>query len=189
MMSHDVGTRYKKEGDAYLIEVKIKRIGQLFTSFDPSPFFEKDLDEDAVDYIVSSVKEFPRDQKLKLIIHVWASEKKRIAEKAVKEAIHNYFHYTSANSERKLRNKLKDGRYALLVGIIAMAVGLSSAELIQKALSGVFKEVVVEGLIIGGWAAMWFPITLFLYEWWPLAREIRLFKKIANMEVDIRYYE
>ena len=40
------------------IEIKLGRMQQLFNSFDPSPFHERDLDQDAEAYIVDSVDEF-----------------------------------------------------------------------------------------------------------------------------------
>jgi hypothetical protein len=36
------------------IELNLSRLNQLFNSLDPSPFHERDLDQDAEEYIVSS---------------------------------------------------------------------------------------------------------------------------------------
>ena len=52
-----------------LIEIKIKKTNQLFNSLDPSPFLDKDLDDDAADYIYSSVAEHHLGLKQKIIIH------------------------------------------------------------------------------------------------------------------------
>jgi hypothetical protein len=183
-----VDSSYKKEGDCYLIEVHIKQLSQLYNSFDPSPFIEKDLDDDAVDYIVSSVKQFPLSQKLKLLIEMPKFEMKRVSETHIRKSITNYFSYAADNLERRLRNKLKDGRFALFVGVVTLVTALSLADVAQVHLSGFLQKVAVNGMLIGGWAAMWFPISTFLYEWWPLAREIRLNRKIAEMPVDFRFY-
>jgi hypothetical protein len=43
-----------------------------------------------------------------------------------------------------------------------------------------------EGLIIGGWVAMWRPMEIFLYEWWPLLRKGRLYQKLSRMHVEVR---
>jgi len=42
------------------IELHIREISQLFDSFDPCPFQERDLDADAEDYLVGSVQELKR---------------------------------------------------------------------------------------------------------------------------------
>ena len=38
---------------------------------------------------------------------------------------------------------------------------------------------------IGGWVAMWRPIEVFLYDWWPIRREARLYDRLAVMPVRI----
>jgi len=42
-----------------------------------------------------------------------------------------------------------------------------------------------EGLFIMGWVAMWQPISIFLYEWWPIREAETIFKKISALEVEI----
>ena len=39
------------------IEISLSRLGQLFNSLDPSPFHERDLDQDAEEYIIGSAEE------------------------------------------------------------------------------------------------------------------------------------
>jgi hypothetical protein len=31
-----------------------------------------------------------------------------------------------------------------------------------------------ENLLVGGWVAMWRPIEIFLYDWWPILTEDKL---------------
>jgi hypothetical protein len=40
-------------------------------------------------------------------------------------------------------------------------------------------------VIIGGWVAMWRPLEIFLYDWWPLARRQRMFDKLARARVSL----
>ncbi|MBW3012257.1 hypothetical protein KY311_03660 [Candidatus Woesearchaeota archaeon] len=179
---------YKKEGDCYVIELKLKSFKQLFNSFDPSPFFEKDLDDEAVDYIVSSAKEFGVNQKIKLSILLPKSQKKTISEQALKVAIYNYFDYSLANTERRLRNNFKKGRLATIVGLIALVISISLADIALKNFSGFLQRILVEGFLIAGWVAMWFPVSVFLYDWWPLAWEKRTYRRLSKIAIDIKYY-
>jgi len=50
--------RYKHAEGKRWIEVRIKSAQQLFDARDPAPFRERDLDDDFVEYILSSVSEF-----------------------------------------------------------------------------------------------------------------------------------
>jgi hypothetical protein len=38
-------------------------------------------------------------------------------------------------------------------------------------------------LVIGAWVALWRPIEIFLYDWWPIRAEARLFDRLSQMEV------
>ena len=42
---------------------------------------------------------------------------------------------------------------------------------------------VQEGVVIGRWVAMWRPMKIFLYDWWPLAARIRLLRRLAKCAV------
>jgi hypothetical protein len=75
------------------IEIRLSRPQQLFNSLDPSPFHERDLDEDAEAYIVDSADEFAMKEPLKLIIHLPADQLDPDAANALPQAIHHYFNY------------------------------------------------------------------------------------------------
>lgn len=40
-------------------------------------------------------------------------------------------------------------------------------------------------LLIGGWVAMWRPLEVFLYDWWPIRAEARLFDRLSAMTVRV----
>ena len=48
-----------------------------------------------------------------------------------------------------------------------------------------FAGVVSESLLIGGWVAMWKPLEVFLYEWWPIRAEARLYTRLSEMPVRV----
>ncbi|MGH9221520.1 MAG: hypothetical protein ACRD1W_19605 [Vicinamibacterales bacterium] len=48
-----------------------------------------------------------------------------------------------------------------------------------------FGGLASESLLIGGWVAMWRPLEIFLYEWWPIRAEARLFDRLSAMTVRV----
>jgi hypothetical protein len=46
-------------------------------------------------------------------------------------------------------------------------------------------SVIRESLLIGGWVAMWRPLEIFLYEWWGIRDEARLFDRLSAMTVRV----
>jgi len=170
------------------IEIKIKKINQLFNSFDPSPFLEKDLDDDAFEYIVSSVSEAPIKTKQKIVICMPKAQHKNISEIEIRRAIHNFFEYKKILAERSIKLKLKEGQFSLVIGIVFLAICILVRQwfISINTTSNVWTYILIEGLLIGGWVAMWKPISDILYEWWPIYKEKNIYRKIANMDIEFR---
>jgi hypothetical protein len=87
-MQHRFKTR---RAAPHRIEVFVDRIEQLFNSMDPSPFPDKDLDEDAEEFIISWVQEFPANDPISLAIQVNQLPARGDAQESVQTAIRNYF--------------------------------------------------------------------------------------------------
>jgi hypothetical protein len=51
---------------------------------------------------------------------------------------------------------------------------------------GTLSTFVSEGLTIAGWVAMWKPMQIYLYDWWPLRRRGRIFEKLSRMPIEVR---
>jgi len=58
------------QGRPHHIRLKLHDLGQLFNSMDPSPFIEKDLDDDAAEFIVSWAQEFSSDAQIRLHVYL-----------------------------------------------------------------------------------------------------------------------
>ena len=174
------------ESHAQTIELRLAKLQQLFNSLDPSPFQERDLDQDAEDYIVESADEFRLQEPLRLVIHLPADQLQGEDGSRIEQALHNYFRYRHAECQRRLRFFFRDGRNALAVGLIFL---LGCTVLRQLALTwghGVMLEIVDEGLLLLGWVAMWRPLEIFLYDWRPIWRRCRLLAKVSETPVAVR---
>ena len=73
------------------------------------------------------------------------------------------------------------------VGLTALVVFLTLADLTRSLPTGHLQEVLHEGLVITGWVAMWRPLEALLYDWWPLIDERRQVRRILAAPVSIRY--
>ncbi|TWI68074.1 hypothetical protein IQ16_04599 [Bradyrhizobium huanghuaihaiense] len=56
------------------IELKLRKVSQLFNTLDPSPFRESELALDAEDYIVGRAQELPIDAPVAIVIHLPSDE-------------------------------------------------------------------------------------------------------------------
>lgn len=177
-------TRYRTENGVHLIELKLGELRQLFNSLDPAPFIEKDLDKEAENYIVDSVREFHISAPLRLVIHLPPAH--AADADGVPDAIHNYFAYRAETARKELRYTLRQGRSTLLIGLSFLFLCVAARQLIAQLGHGTLAWILEEGLLIMGWVAMWRPLQIFLYDWWPIRRKQQVYRKIQDMPVDVR---
>ena len=175
---------YHRENGHYLIELRLSEMRRLFNSFDPAPFLEKDLDSEAEDYIVDTVKDFRPDACLKLVIYLPVEQCGGEQGQVLPEAIHHYFDYRAQHMAMKFRFMLLQGRASLLIGLLFLFGCIAAREALPNL--GAWTGIVDEGLLICGWVAMWRPIQIYLYDWWPIRRMQRVYEKIRDMPMEVR---
>jgi len=170
------------------IKLKLKDIRQFYNSFDPAPFRERDLDPKAVEYIVDCVKEHTLKTKISLLILVPNEQLNDELVSSVKSAIKTYFDAETNIIKRKFKRIIYQGRKAFMIGIFFLVAALSFSELINSHFSGFLFRILSEGLFIASWVGLWYPISVFLYDWWPIVNERKVFEKIRDISVKIKGY-
>lgn len=168
------------------IALSLRDVNQLFNTMDPSPFNERDLDHDAEEFIVSWARELPLEDPLVLVVHLASLPQGRDAQAMIQEAVQHYFSYRLELGRLEFRHLMQDGRRSLLVGVIFLAACLAIGNLLLGTRPGTFPAIEREGLTIAGWVAMWRPMEIYLYNWWPLYRRQKILKKLSLMPVEVR---
>jgi hypothetical protein len=172
--------------EAATIEIRLSRPQQLLNSLDPSPFHDRDLDQDAEDYLVDSADEYPLKKPLIVIIHLPADHLPPGSMPDLGQAIHNYFQYRMNETRRRLKFFFRDGRIALVAALAFLLGCILLRQVVLAVGQGVGVQIVDEGLYIVGWVAMWRPLEIFLYDWRPIWHRYRLFAKLASVPVVVR---
>ena len=171
---------------AGVIEVHLRELSQLFDSLDPSPFFEKDLDPKAEEYIVDSLRQLPAGSVRTLLIHLDESARPSESEDAVGESIREHFARRALHCRRQLHQLLRRGLISLVIGIVFLALVLAASEGVSEMLGErTLTQLIHQGLIIIAWVAMWRPLEIFLYDWWPILRRRRQYERLAQMPVRV----
>jgi len=177
---------YRREGEDTLIEIRLREVRQLFHTLDPAPFREKDLDDSAERYLLEACQEAGTRRRLRLVVHLPVTEAASDPARTLPDAVHNYFAYRERQLRADLLRLLRYGAVSLAIGIAFLMACLA----LRRALVGqrllVDRAILNEGLLILGWVAMWRPIEILLYDWWPLARRRALLRRLAAIPVDVR---
>jgi hypothetical protein len=168
-----------------LIEVHVTELRLLFNPIDPSPPREKDLDARAEEFIVAWARAAKRDAPLALQVDVDTSGSPEEAT-SVGPAVHEFFRQRSLSSSRKLSQLFWVGRTSLVIGVAFLAVAVTVASMVDRLLAGQpVGALIRETLVIGGWVAMWRPLEIFLYDWWPIRADRMLFDRLSGMPVRV----
>lgn len=167
----------------YHLELRVHKLMQLFNSLDPTPFLNKELDRSAEAFIENWALGFPPDSQLHITIHVEELPAEEDASKLMSDAIHNYFKYKTSLVRGELRQLLKQGQMSLLIGVAFVTACLIAADTIATLSISNTATIARESLTIIGWVAMWRPVQIFLYDWWPLVRRIRIYKNLHHAYV------
>jgi hypothetical protein len=169
-----------------LIEVHVGELKQLFNSMDPTPFRARDLDPRAEEFIAGWATELHADVPLCLVVHVDRDTTAPADAAVLQEAVREFFKQRAIVTRRRLRQLLRVGRTSLLIGMAALAASIALGDLARSMLSATgFGGILGESLLIGGWVAMWRPLEVFLYDWWPVRDEARRFDRLSDMSVRI----
>ena len=169
-----------------VIEVRLRELSQLFDSLDPSPFVERDLDPQAEEYIVDSVRQLPSAMAYALVIHLDQPDTPAERERVVGNAIRDHFARQAKRLHRNLRLLIRRGLVSLIIGVAFLAAAFATTQAVRRFLgeSGMLR-LFEQGLLIVGWVAMWRPLEIFLYDWWPIVGERRIHGRLSRMEVRI----
>ncbi|HEY4645155.1 MAG TPA: hypothetical protein VIH25_02635 [Steroidobacteraceae bacterium] len=166
------------------IEVRLREMDQLFDSMDPCPFYEKDLDRNAEQYIVESLREIATQTPAAVVMHLDKPAGMVDEERVVGDAIRSHFVCKSQVSRQKLHLLFGRGWISLGIGLSFLAAMLTAAESVESWIGGgPLVTVLRESLFIGGWVAMWRPLEIFLYDWWPILGQRRVYDRLSRIPV------
>jgi len=169
-----------------VLELRLGEVRQLFDSMDPAPFRERDLDPKAADYIVGWAEETPKGQPLALRLYTHGQPSAAGGQALLGEAVREYFKGRAIAKRRELSRLFRVGRISLAIGLGFLAAAISAGE----ALGSLFAAdslayLLRESLVIGGWVALWRPLEIFLYDWWPLRGQAQLYDRLGAIEVSL----
>jgi hypothetical protein len=167
-----------------VLELYLSDTRRLFNSMDPAPFRERDLDPEAAAYIVQWAEEAPAARPLGMVVHLGSGPVAATEAVVVRDSVRDYFRRRAAATRRQLQQMLRLGRYSLLIALVFLAVVVVIGESLASVVSRERYAALIEhSLVIGAWVALWRPLEVFLYDWWPVRAEARLYDRLGMMDV------
>jgi hypothetical protein len=154
----------------------------MFNSLDPSPFWDRDLDPTAAQFIEDEFREKLSARTWHL--HVHTMEETGLAAD-LPAAIEHYYERLADSARLRLHENLRVAELALLGGVAIFIACMTARQVLSDLLEGV-PRFLNEGLIILAWLALWRPTEALVYGWMPLYRKRRLYQRLAGIRVTVR---
>ena len=169
-----------------VLELHVAETRQLYNAMDPAPFRERDLDPNAEDYIMDWGRESPPGQPLGLVVRLSSETPTVESADTLTDAVHAHFRQRAKSTRRRLRHLFRVGRISLVIGLAFLALVIVVGEYLSLRIDKEsYGYLIKESLVIAGWVALWRPLAIFLYDWWPIRAEARLQDRLAEMDVRV----
>ncbi|MDT9545957.1 MAG: hypothetical protein HQ516_01460 [Chlorobium sp.] len=183
--------RYERSDDGRVcIDVAARRVEDLYEDFDKTaPYHRKDLDADLADYLVDCAGEIGGDDFLiRFTLERLLSED---LVRRIRSSVKGFFLYRRELEQASVRTMLRASIGMLVAGVLLLGLSLwLPGRFDFTGDVGAFPGgILVEGITIAAWVAIWESLVRFLLTWPPQIRRIRLYGRIAAATVLVRHYE
>ncbi len=164
------------------IQIRLADPRELFDTLDPAPFRGRRLDPQAEAYLLDRAAGLPSTGAVSLRLHLPDAA----AGEGLPALLAGVFAARAAAEGARLREHFWQARTALVVGLAGLAACLALAAA-AEAMLGVRSPLglMAEGLTILGWVLLWKPAEMFLYDWMPIRRRRRLFRRLAAARIAV----
>lgn len=174
---------YPAEGEYRLLTIKLREARLLFNTFDPAPYRTRELAAEAGAWLFDGARELP-GARLKIVVYLPHTDP-HIHTDDMSAAIRHYFYYRGMKYRQQLRHLFRIGRQSLLIGLLFLVACDLVARYVLAGDAG-HLGLARTGVSILGWVAMWKPVEIFLYEWWPLRQNSNTCDMLMSAPVEVR---
>lgn len=168
---------YDSESDAYYIDVRVRDYTDLFNKWDFSPYHEKDLEPELVEYLVDCFQEIPVVSNVVVSFHLPKAVYDPNMEEQFTRSIYYHLSYGRSQLELEKQAVLQDTLLYTGYGIAFVVL----AQSLSKLLDGlILISIVSEGLFVGGWVLLWEAFSQVFFRNRRLKKEREMNRRLQN---------
>jgi len=179
--------RYSKELNTSFIDIEIDFYREIYNEWDFSPFTNRDIDQDLMEFLESCAGEINRRHKICIVFHI--PEALRDAEKEEKSVngFGNYFSYELRKQENKRKTIAWQAAYSGFFGLIFLFLGTSATKFLESHESYEQLAFLAEGFFIGGWVLIWELFATAFFKSKELFGRERTLKRLRDAKIVFNY--
>lgn len=161
---------YHADAKRFIINVELEDYRDAYSEWDFSPFTNRDLDDDLIEYILECSYEIPLKYNLGINFHILYQEQSTQREDRSIIGMRNFFMLEIRKLQNKKMRVYRDILTFLVIGSCLLVAGYYLSDIDIGSVAG---TIVSEGLSIGGWVMFWEMFSSGFFE----MKDIRIQKK------------
>ncbi|PKM51677.1 MAG: hypothetical protein CVV02_05245 [Firmicutes bacterium HGW-Firmicutes-7] len=176
--------RYDENNKIYHIDIQLDGYRDVYSNWDYSPFVNRDLDEDLLEYMMSCSYEIPKKREFVIDFFLLSSLYDVKREERSIEGIHNYFGYKIRQTQSERFRLMRSTVLFSTIGTLLLISAVFSNKVIQAPF---FERIISEGLFIGAWVAIWEIFSIWFFKINALRCKIKQYKKLQKSKIYYHY--
>lgn len=160
------------------LTLEVHSLDDVFDMRDHAPIPKRRLDPEWLEYVFELMENKPRHEPFHLTLHIEPKVLEGHPSNDLAADIYGQLTVLNKSLKRKLQENFRIGRISLGYGLLTLAAFIGLSEAVTLLHFGALQQPFQEGFLIIGWVALWRPVELLLYDWWPIAAQR---KKVARL--------
>lgn len=175
---------YDKKNNAYIIEVSLDKYEDIYNEWDPTPFKRRDIEPEFMDYLLDSSYDIPHKYNLDIKLYLPKSKEDEKKEKNAKAAMKSYFNYMLDRNKKHLFDSISRCVKSLFISLLLLGFYIATS---SESDLGELSSVLIEGVGILGWVAMWNVGEEILFKGINKISKRKIIKRLSDAKVEFVY--
>jgi len=175
---------YDKKSNSFIIPVQLEDYLDAYSDWDFSPFINRDLDDNLIEYLNECSEEIPLKYGLIINFYILNIKQNKIREDRSILGMRNYFLYQLRRLKNQQLSIIKDMITYFIIGIILLIFSYNINGLFSNS---IVLTILAEGFSIGGWVMFWEMFESWFFRRNSVRKSIKQYDRFENAKITYSY--
>lgn len=176
--------RYNLEEKKFTIDVQLEDYRDAYSEWDFSPFTNRDLDDDLIEYILECSYEIPLRYFLVFDFHILNQAQDDAREERTIQGMQNFFKHETRKLDNYRMRVIRDIVSFFFVGCVLLFIGFYLSAFLGHS---ILFSIMSEGFFIGGWVMLWEMFSAWFFEMKKATIKKKHFLRLQVSELKFSY--
>lgn len=167
-----------------IIDIALDDYMDFFHEWDNAAFRKRDIHPELAEFLDICSEDIPIRKHLEIHFCVKNEALDAAKEKQIRASYHNFYQFLNRVESKKINRVFER---ALMLFLIALFLISVRVVLGSRLVGEIWPNVLLEGLLIGGWVFMWEALHMAFFESREPLRRNREIKRFLNAELVFKY--